>query len=112
MAATPAAAVSPAYTTSRRAAPAAATTRRSAPGSSGGPSGGSGGGGGYGTSSRGMPTSAGEHGQHRAAPGWSARAGPVGTTSPMTTPPDWAAARELVHLDPAVAMLNTGSFGP
>ncbi len=25
---------------------------------------------------------------------------------------DWAAARAAMHLDPAVAMLNTGSFGP
>jgi isopenicillin-N epimerase len=30
----------------------------------------------------------------------------------MTHSPDWAAARALVHLDPAVTMLNTGSFGP
>lgn len=28
------------------------------------------------------------------------------------TPPDWAAARAAMHLDPAVTMLNTGSFGP
>lgn len=27
-------------------------------------------------------------------------------------PPDWAAARRRMHLDPAVTMLNTGSFGP
>lgn len=27
-------------------------------------------------------------------------------------PPDWAAARRRIHLDPAVTMLNTGSFGP
>lgn len=26
--------------------------------------------------------------------------------------PDWSAARERVHLDPTVTMLNTGSFGP
>jgi isopenicillin-N epimerase len=26
--------------------------------------------------------------------------------------PDWSAARALVHLDPTVTMLNTGSFGP
>lgn len=26
--------------------------------------------------------------------------------------PDWSAARAQVHLDPAVTMLNTGSFGP
>jgi isopenicillin-N epimerase len=26
--------------------------------------------------------------------------------------PEWSAARAQVHLDPAVAMLNTGSFGP
>ena len=25
---------------------------------------------------------------------------------------DWSAARARVHLDPAVTMLNTGSFGP
>ncbi len=31
-----------------------------------------------------------------------------------TTPtsPDWTAARALMHLDPTVTMLNTGSFGP
>lgn len=27
-------------------------------------------------------------------------------------PPDWTAARDLVPLDPAVTMLNTGSWGP
>ena len=27
-------------------------------------------------------------------------------------PPDWVAARSLIHLDPTVTMLNTGSFGP
>jgi isopenicillin-N epimerase len=27
-------------------------------------------------------------------------------------PPDWSAARALMHLDPEVANLNTGSFGP
>ena len=30
----------------------------------------------------------------------------------MTTAPDWPAARAAMHLDPAVTMLNTGSFGP
>jgi isopenicillin-N epimerase len=30
----------------------------------------------------------------------------------MHTVPDWSSARAQVHLDPAVTMLNTGSFGP
>jgi isopenicillin-N epimerase len=30
----------------------------------------------------------------------------------LTTAPDWSAARAQMHLDPAVTMLNTGSFGP
>jgi isopenicillin-N epimerase len=30
----------------------------------------------------------------------------------MPPPIDWAAARSLIHLDPTVTMLNTGSFGP
>jgi hypothetical protein len=30
----------------------------------------------------------------------------------MTEPIDWAAVRGHIHLDPAVTMLNTGSFGP
>jgi isopenicillin-N epimerase len=34
------------------------------------------------------------------------------TSDQTSTPPDWGKAREQVHLDPAVAMLNTGSFGP
>src|SRR5262245_55171067 len=33
-------------------------------------------------------------------------------SSPSRPNPDWAAARALVHLDPTVTMLNTGSFGP
>jgi isopenicillin-N epimerase len=30
----------------------------------------------------------------------------------LNTAPDWTAARAAMHLDPAVTMLNTGSFGP
>src|SRR4051812_10526208 len=31
---------------------------------------------------------------------------------PTMTTPDWTAARGQIMLDPAVTMLNTGSFGP
>src|SRR3954471_16188737 len=33
-------------------------------------------------------------------------------TEGIVTPADWAEARGLMLLDPAVAYLNTGSFGP
>src|SRR5947199_5899238 len=41
-------------------------------------------------------------------------AGPLrGATEPAAPPPpDWAHARARMILDPAVTMLNTGSFGP
>jgi isopenicillin-N epimerase len=37
---------------------------------------------------------------------------PTGHKGAAADRPDWAAARRRVHLDPAVTMLNTGSFGP
>src|SRR4051794_28530395 len=40
------------------------------------------------------------------APGW------YEDSETMQSTPDWSAARARVHLDPAVTMLNTGSFGP